>query len=183
MANKLRSGLTILGIVIGVSSVVFLVSFGQGHQANIKAIFESMGANAIYVTGVNMQEQMTGRAESLTIEDAEALNDPNHAPSIGAVAPLIEKMAKVSYGNEKKTTDIIGTTPDILKMTTYPVAAGDFISEADVRRATNVAVLGHQVASDLFGEINPIGEIIRVAGKQFEVIGIIEKRGVDGICR
>lgn len=177
MANKLRSGLTILGIVIGVSSVVFLVSFGQGHQANIKAIFESMGANAIYVTGVNMQEQMTGRAESLTIEDAEALNDPNHAPSIGAVAPLIEKMAKVSYGNEKKTTDIIGTTPDILKMTTYPVAAGDFISEADVRRATNVAVLGHQVASDLFGEINPLGEIIRVAGKQFEVIGIIEKKG------
>ena len=78
-ANKMRSALTILGIVIGVSAVVFLVSFGKGHQQNITALFESMGANAIYITNANMQQGITGSTGSLTLEDAEALVDPNRA--------------------------------------------------------------------------------------------------------
>jgi putative ABC transport system permease protein len=175
--NKMRSALTILGIVIGVSAVVFLVSFGKGHQENITSIFENMGANAIYVTGVSMRQGMTGGTGSLTVEDAEALLDPYKAPSIEAVAPLIEKMAKVQYENEIVTTDVTGITPDILKMTSYPISSGDFISEADLRRRESVVVLGYQTAIDLFGDQDPVGETIRVAGRRFEVIGVLDKIG------
>lgn len=176
-SNKMRSALTILGIVIGVSAVVFLVSFGKGHQENITSIFENLGANAIYVTGVSMRQGMTGGTGSLTVEDAEALLDPYRAPSIEAVAPLIEKMAKVSYENETVTTDVTGITPDILKMTSYPISSGDFISEADLRRRESVVVLGYQTAIDLFADQDPVGETIRVAGRRFEVIGVLDKIG------
>jgi putative ABC transport system permease protein len=177
ISNKMRSGLTILGIVIGVSAVVFLVSFGKGHQQNITEIFESMGANAIYITGTSMTQGMTGGTGSLTIEDAEALLDPNRAPSVEAVAPMIEKMAKASYGAEDATTDIVGVTPDILKMTSYPIEKGVFISEEDVNRRLSVAVLGSQTKEKLFGDEEALGEYIRVAGKKFEVVGVLEKKG------
>jgi putative ABC transport system permease protein len=120
---------------------------------------------------------MTGGTGSLTVEDAEALLDPYRAPSIEAVAPLIEKMAKVSYENETVTTDVTGVTPDILKMTSYPISSGDFISEADLRRRESVVVLGYQTAIDLFGDQDPVGETIRVAGRRFEIIGVLDKIG------
>lgn len=175
-SNKTRSFLTVLGIVIGVSAVVFLVSFGNGHQENITEIFESMGANAIYVSGTSTNS-VTGGSGSLTLEDAEALADPNRAPSIDAVAPMIVKMGNVSYGTEDTITDITGITPDILAMTNYPVESGRFITVEDLRRRTSVAVLGHQVAEELFGEADPVGYTIRAAGKQFEVVGTIQKKG------
>ena len=176
--NKLRSALTILGIVIGVSAVVFLVSFGRGHEANVTAIFESMGANAIYITSAtSMTAGLGGATGSLTIEDAEALANSNRAPSIDVVAPMIEKMGKVIYGNENRTVDIIGVTPEIAQAISYPVAEGEFISEDDVRRRTDVALLGSKIASDLFGTANPLGEIIRVSGRKFEIIGVLEEKG------
>jgi len=177
-ANKLRSGLTMLGIVIGVSAVVFLVSFGRGHEANVTAIFEAMGANAIYITSAtSMTQGVAGATGSLTLEDAKAIATSNQAPSIALVAPIIEKMGNVIYGNENNTIDIVGVTPEIADITSYPVAEGRFISEQDVRRRTDVAVLGSKSASDLFGTENPLGEDIRVSGRQFEVIGVIEKKG------
>ena len=176
-SNKMRSSLTILGIVIGVSAVVFLVSFGKGHEANVGAIFESMGANAIYITGTGMGSELTGRTGSLTLEDAEALADPKKAPSIDVVAAMIEKMSKVSYGNENKSVDVMGTTPEIRDVMDYPLAAGNFISESDVRRKTSVAVLGGITASDLFGSENPLGKTIRINGRKFEVIGVLEEKG------
>lgn len=177
-ANKMRSSLTILGIVIGVSAVVFLVSFGRGHEANVTGIFESMGANAIYITSASsMTQGMSGATGSLTIEDAEALANPNRAPSVALVAPMTEKMAKVVYGNENRTVDIIGATPDIAQIISYPVAEGEFISDHDVRRRANVAVLGSKTSTDLFGTEDPIGKTIRVSGTQFEVIGVLEKKG------
>ena len=177
-ANKMRSGLTVLGIVIGVSAVVFLVSFGKGHQENITQIFEEMGANAIYVTGTSMTQGFTGGTGSLTLEDAEALLDPNRAPSVEAVAPMIEKMDRASYGTEDTLTDVIGVTPDILKMTSYPIEKGRFIEDTDVRKRTSVAVLGYQTKQDLFGsDEEAVGESIRVAGRKFEVVGVLEKKG------
>jgi putative ABC transport system permease protein len=175
-ANKMRSFLTILGIVIGVSSVVFLVSFGRGHQANMTGIFESMGANAIYVTG-STRDQITGASGTLTLEDAEAISDPNRAPSVDVVAPMVEKMARVVYGNHNKTVDLIGVTPDIQYVLDYPVATGRFISDHDDSRRASVAVLGSKVAADLFDNTDPIGESIRVAGKQFEIVGVLEEKG------
>jgi len=177
-ANKMRSGLTMLGIVIGVSAVVFLVSFGRGHEANVTAIFEAMGANAIYITSsTSMTQGAAGATGSLTLEDAKAIATSNQAPSIALVAPIIEKMGNVIYGNENNTIDIVGVTPEIAAITSYPVAEGRFISEQDVKRGADVAVLGSKSASDLFGTENPLGETIRVSGRQFEVIGVIEKKG------
>ena len=176
--NKMRSTLTILGIVIGVSAVVFLVSFGRGHEANITGIFESMGANAIYITSASsMTQGISGATGSLTLEDAEALANPNRTPSVALVAPMTEKMAKVIYGNENSNVDIMGATPDITEIISYPVAAGEFISEQDVKRGARVAVLGSKTATDLFKTESPLGETIRISGTQFEVIGILEKKG------
>ncbi|MBM3141917.1 MAG: FtsX-like permease family protein [Chloroflexi bacterium] len=176
--NKMRSSLTILGIVIGVSAVVFLVSFGRGHEANITGIFESMGANAIYITSAtSMTQGISGATASITLEDAEALANPNRAPSVALVAPMTEKLAKVVYGNENATVNIMGATPDIAQIISYPVAEGEFISEQDVKRGARVAVLGSKTATDLFGTEDPIGKTIRVSGTQFEVIGVLEKKG------
>jgi putative ABC transport system permease protein len=176
--NKMRSSLTILGIVIGVSAVVFLVSFGRGHEENITNIFESMGANAIYITSASsMTQGMSGATGSLTLEDAEALANPNRAPSIELVAPISEKMAKVVYGNENSNVDIMGATPDIAQIISYPVAQGEFISAEDVKRGANVAVIGDKTATDLFKTESPIGKTIRISGSQFQVIGVLEKKG------
>ena len=177
-SHKLRSTLTMLGIVIGVSAVVFLVSFGRGHEANVTGIFESMGANAIYITSAtSMTAGLGGATGSLTIEDAEALANPDRAASIDVVAPMIEKMGKVIHGNENRTVDIIGVTPEIAQAISYPVAEGEFISEDDVRRRADVALLGSKTSSDLFGTESPIGETIRVSGRKFEIIGLLEEKG------
>jgi putative ABC transport system permease protein len=174
----MRSSLTILGIVIGVWAVVFLVSFGRGHEANITAIFEGMGANAIYITSSStMMQGMSGATGSLTIEDAEALANPNRAPSIDLVSPISEKMAKVVYGNENSNVDIMGATPEITEIISYPVGEGEFISEEDVKRGANVAVLGSLTATNLFNTEDPIGKTIRISGTQFQVIGVFEKKG------
>ena len=171
--NKMRSGLTILGIVIGVSAVVFLVSFGRGHQANVTAIFEEMGANAIYIVGAGG----IGSTGSLTLEDAEAIANPNRAPSVASVAPLLSTMGKVTYGNENVVVEITGVTPEIADITSYPVAKGEFITERHLKRRADVAVLGHTTASDLFNSANPVGETIRASGRKFEVIGVVEEKG------
>jgi len=176
-ASKMRSSLTILGIVIGVSAVVFVVSFGRGHEANVAAIFESMGANALYITGTGMGSELTGRTGSLTLEDAEALANPNRAPSIAVATAMIEKMSNVAYGTKDKSVDVIGITPEIRDVLSYPLAYGDFISEHDVRRRTSVAVLGGVTASDFFDTANPLGETIRISGRKFEVIGVLEEKG------
>ena len=172
--NQMRSGLTILGIVIGVSAVVFLVSFGRGHEANITAIFEEMGANAIYITGAG---GFAGPIGSLTLEDAEALANPNRAPSVASVAPISSTMGKVTYGNENVVVEITGVTPEVADILGYPIAEGEFISERHVRQRADVAVLGHRTASDLFDSVSPIGETIRASGRKFEVIGVTEEQG------
>jgi|YelNatPaOPRAMG01_1025707.scaffolds.fasta_scaffold13156_4 putative ABC transport system permease protein len=176
-SNKMRSALTILGIVIGVSAVVFLVSFGRGHEANVTAVFESMGANAIYITGATGMTQTMAGGASLTLEDAIAIANPARAPSVALVAPIIEKMTKVVYGNKDKAIDVMGTTPEIAEVISYPVARGEFITADHTRSADTVAVLGDKAASDLFGSEDPLGKTIRISGTRFRVIGVLEKKG------
>lgn len=178
LSNKMRSALTILGIVIGVSAVVFLVSFGRGHKANVTAIFEAMGANAIYITSsTSLTQGLAGATGSLTLEDAEALADPRRAPSVDLVAPMIEGMCSVVYGNENSTVDTIGVTPEIADIVDYPIATGRFISEEDVSRRADVAVLGSKTATDLFGTADPVGEWVRISGRKYKVIGVVEEKG------
>jgi len=174
VSTKLRSSLTILGVVIGVAAVVFLVGLGRGQQASMTSMFEDMGANAFYISSTS---DKAGSGGNLTLDDAEALKDKQRAPSVGVVAPMIRSQAKVSYGNSDVNITCSGVTPDIAEVQSYPVEEGDFISENDVKRKTSVAVLGHQTAIDLFNDANPIGESIRIEGRKFQVIGVIEELG------
>lgn len=178
-SNKMRSVLTILGIVIGISAVVFLVSFGRGHVANITAIFESMGANAMYVTSASggISGRLAGITGSLTLEDAEALANPNKAPAVYIVAPTVQKMSTIAFGNERRQLGVSGVTPEIAEVTSYPVESGEFISERDIKEQRDVVVLGSKIASDMFGKDDPLGQAIRIGGRRFEVIGVLEPKG------
>jgi putative ABC transport system permease protein len=111
------------------------------------------------------------------MEDAEALMNKNRVPAIAAVAPFNSKMLKVVYGNQIRTLSIIGATLEIQPVLNYKVARGVFITDEDLRRNTNVCLMGDQAAKDLFGAANPIGETLRISGRKFDVIGIAEARG------
>jgi len=177
-SNKMRSFLTILGIVIGVGAVVFLVSFGRGQQQQMGQIFENMGANAIYISGSTRQTMGGLRPEgTLTQEDAEALTNTSRAPAVAAVAPMYSKMLKTVYGNQIRTINIMGSTLDIKRILNYKIARGNFFSDDDIRRGNSVAILGDQASKDLFGVANPIGETVRIGGRKFDVIGTVESRG------
>jgi putative ABC transport system permease protein len=175
--NMMRSALTILGIVIGVSSVVFLVSFGRGNTQNISKIFESMGANALYITTASTGGPLTGVTASLTLEDADAILNSPQATSVKAVAPMSENYQRVVYANENRNVDIMGVTPDVLKIMDYPLESGAFLNEDDLKRLNSVAVLGHKTSENLFGGTSAVGESIRVGGRLFEVIGVLQEKG------
>jgi len=178
ISNKMRSFLTILGVVIGVGAVVFLVSFGKGQQQQMNSIFENMGANAIYISASSRPFIGAGGKESvITVEDADAIANNSEASAIKSVAPMYTKMLKCQYENQIHTVAVNGATRAIQQILNYNVAQGNFFSEDDERRANNVAVLGYETARDLFGSVNPIGEVIRIGGRKFDVIGIFEQRG------
>jgi putative ABC transport system permease protein len=176
LATKLRSGLTILGISIGIAAVVFLVGMGQGQSAQMTTMFQDLGANALYVASTSGR-MSPGSLGTLTLEDAEALADPTRAPAIALVAPTINRNALVQYGNEKVNISCTGVTPEIAAVRKYPVEEGFFISDIDVKRRTSVAVLGHQTAEDLFLTQNPLGQSIRIDQRKFQVIGVLEEMG------
>ena len=134
-SNKMRSSLTMLGIVIGVCSVVLLVALGQGFQTSMTTTFEDMGASALYVSSSSSQDVKVVR--SLTFEDAEALEDKNAAPAIGTVSPTLTQMVNASYGNNSATVQLTGVIPSVLEIRNYEIAAGRFISERDVMSPHN----------------------------------------------
>jgi putative ABC transport system permease protein len=178
IANKMRSALTILGIVIGVSSVVFLISFGRGHEANLMAIFKSLGADTLYVTSsTQMMDQISGITRRLTMDDAEALSNSNRVPSASVVSPMTEKMSTVTYANEMVSTDVMGIVPNICNIIDYPLAQGVHIGDADVISGNSVAVLGSTPADNLFKGEYALGKTIRISGRNFEVVGILQQKG------
>ncbi|MCX6010454.1 MAG: ABC transporter permease, partial [Chloroflexi bacterium] len=174
-SNKLRSSLTMLGIIIGVSAVVLLVALGQGFQASMKTTFENMGASALYVSSSTDKAVKTLRP--LTFEDAQALANKSLAPTIAVVSPTLNKGISASYGNSNVTVQATGVTPVITQIRNYALAGGRFISDQDVATRDNVVVLGYQTAQDLFGSQSPLGKSIRVAGGKYQVIGVVEKMG------
>ena len=174
LSNKMRSGLTMLGIIIGVAAVVLLVALGKGFQTNMENDFEKMGASALYISSAS-GEGITTRP--LTFEDVEALSDKTVAPSIDVVSPTISKGVSVSYGNSTADSQAMGVTPVVTQIRDYTLGGGRFITDQDVEARANVAVLGSETASDLFGNEPPIGKDIRVAGNKFQIVGTIEKMG------
>jgi putative ABC transport system permease protein len=177
-ANKMRSSLTMLGIVIGVCAVVLLVALGQGFQTSMTTTFNNMGASALYVSSSASKAVTIMRP--LTVEDAEALKDKTLAPSIGIVSPTRQTRTTVQYGNNSASSQVTGVTPIITQIRNYQVDQGRFITDQDVTARSSVAVLGYQTAIDLFGTDSPIGKTIRISGIKFQVVGTLQKFGGFG---
>jgi len=172
--NKLRTALTMLGIVIGVAAVVSMIAIGEGASSSITSSIESMGTNLIYVS----RAYENSNPQPLTLADAQAIVESGGAPSVMAVAPSVQTSMQVIYGGESTSTTIMGVTPDYAIVRNTSVASGRFITQADIdSRATN-AILGSDVVEEIFGsDIGVLGEKIRIGNNLYEVVGILESSG------
>lgn len=179
-ANKLRSSLTMLGIIIGVGAVITLMSVGRGAQATITTTFQELGTNVLYVHPRNPNAPgLAGlspafTSPTLTMADAEAITDLR---GVKGTAPTAENFTELSYAEETKVAVIDGTTPGYLTIFNYALADGEFISDRHVATRDNVIVLGAKVAKDLFDEKEAVGQKVRIKGKQFTVIGVLAPKG------
>lgn len=180
-SNKVRSGLTTLGIIIGISSVIAMVAIGQGSQASIQTSIQSIGANLIQVQpgsqrsfgGVATQR---GSAKSLTTEDAQAIADEISVAQ--AVAPEVSSRYQVAAKGTNTNTSIVGTTSSYTEVRNVQIAEGNFITDQQNTSVAKVAVLGPTVSADLFGEgVSPVGQTIRINGSQFTVVGVTVAKG------
>ena len=177
ISNKLRSSLTILGIVIGVGAVIAMLAVGTGAQASITGEISGIGVNLIFVFRGNQQEDVRN-PQPLTTGDAEALRDQFLAPSIQAVAPIISGSSEVSYGGKSTQADINGITPDYLYARNYEVTEGEFIAEEHLLGQASVALIGPEVADKLFDRREGItGDTIRIDGQPYRVLGILASKG------
>jgi putative ABC transport system permease protein len=178
-ANKLRAGLTILGIVIGVGAVIAMVSIGRGAQATIAESINGIGTNLVFVFRGGSED--VRNPKPITLEDAAAIADPFQAPSVQAVAPVIQDSGKVTLGRESTTTTITGVTPDYSSVRKYNLTEGEFINQEHILGRASVVLLGSVVADKLFGRQDGlVGETVRIEGQPFRVIGVLESKGGSG---
>jgi len=179
-ANKMRSSLTMLGVIIGVAAVIALLSIGQGVQKTVTEQIQSAGSSLLMVLPGQVTE--TGGFEfapSLTYEDAEAIADPFNAPDVAIVAPTMEGSTSVANGSEDLTATTAGVTADYDVVRNLEVSLGRFVTEQDVDRRSRVAVLGSEVAEQLFGEEGyPLDQTIKVNRVPFKVVGVLTEKGV-----
>lgn len=178
-SNKLRSALTILGIVIGVGAVIAMLAIGSGAQNAITGSIEGIGTNLLFVISGGSED--VRNPKPLTRADAEALTDGFQAPSVIGVAPLLQGSVEVTAQGESTTTMINGVTPDYSWVRNATLGEGEFINEAHMLGRSAVVLLGTDVAEDLFGRKGGlVGENVRIAGQPFRVIGILEEKGGTG---
>ena len=182
-ANRLRTFLTMLGMVIGVGAVVLMMSIGQGAQYAIKQTIAAMGSNLfVLLSGSSTAGGVrsgSGGNLTLTVNDAEAVAE---LPGVQAVAPIHPGNAQIVYGPNNWNTSIIGTTPSYLDARSWPVTAGAAFTDSDVRSATRVALIGKTTAQNLFGDENPVGKTFRIRQSPFVVLGTlaVKGQGMDG---
>src|ERR1035437_4693271 len=177
--NKMRSALTMLGIIIGVGAVIAVVSIGQGAQCLVQQGIHAMGPNAVFImAGSNRAggvRQGYGGVKTLTIDDMNAIR--REIPIIKQAAPSVQSRQQVVYGNQNWNTSVTGTTPNFFDIRTWPVQAGSVFSDEEVDLAANVCVIGTTVARVLFLDENPIGKTIRIGKLPFRVDGVLESKG------
>ena len=182
-ANRMRTFLTMLGMVIGVGAVILMLSIGQGTKQRIQDSINSMGANLfIILSGSNVAGGVrggSGNVPTLTLQDAQAIAE---LPAIAAAAPVATGQAQMVYGPNNWNTTVMGTTADFLKVRDWPVQNGVNFSELDQRSATRVAIIGKTVADNLFGEEDPVGKTMRIRNSPFIVVGVLASKGqsLDG---
>lgn len=183
-ANKLRSILTMLGIIIGVGAVIAMVAIGIGMQQKVENSIAGLGSNLLIVMpGANSPSGgvrlAAGSNITLTPQDAQAIT--REIPGVGAVAPAVSRQLQLVYGNQNWLTSVQGTTPDFLTVRNWNVSSGAFFTSRDLDSRSRVAVIGQTVATNLFGDINPIGQTIRVNKAPFRVIGLFETKGQSAV--
>lgn len=177
--NKMRSALTMLGIIIGVGAVITMLAVGTGARQRIGEQIASMGSNLLMVLpgastsgGARMG---AGSQMTLSTSDAEAIL--KECPAVLHVAPVLGGVAQVIYGNQNWSTGVTGTTPAMLEVRDWPLSEGRPFAEEDVRSASKVCLLGQTVVDNLFGSIDPIGQIVRIKNVPFAVIGVLDRKG------
>jgi len=184
-ANKLRAGLTMLGIIIGTGAVIALLAVGQGAQAEITSQIQSIGSNLIFVFPGQLQQGM-GRGtlrivRMLTRQDAEAIADTSRNPHVAAVAPEVQRSVTLAYGGDSVYITAVGTTPEYEFVRNFPAQYGEFFTAADEAAAARVVVLGAQPAKNLFGDPEEaVGQTVRINGVPFKVIGVLVEKGGQG---
>jgi putative ABC transport system permease protein len=184
-ANKLRSGLTILGMTIGVASVIILIAVGNGSSNAVKSRIQALGTNVLLVqagSGRGGVRATSAATISLTKADAEALQNPSLAPDVQSASPVVNaNSVKLVYnGSSFEPSSFVGTTPSYLTAHSYKVAEGTSFTSEDVRKHKRVAVLGEEVGRELFGGATAVGQNIKVNGSNFEVVGVLAKKGTNG---
>lgn len=181
--NKMRSILTSLGIIIGVSAVIIMLSVGEGAKQKISKDIESIGSNLLLVMsgsttagGVRMGG---GTQPTLKLKDAEAIL--KDCPSVAEVAPVVSEIKQIVFSNQNWSTSVYGVTPSYMIVNNWFIDEGHAITEQDEKNATKVTVLGSTVVTNLFGDLDPIGKTIRIAGSPFKVIGTLKSKGQSGM--
>lgn len=178
-ANKMRSILTMLGIIIGVGAVIAMVSVGMGVRKQVQDSIASLGSNMLIVTAgaprVNGVRQAAGSGEKLKLDDADAIK--KKIKNIDYVAPNVQKSYQVVNGNQNWNTIVYGITSEYMMIRSLTVKSGSFITTNDMNTRNRVAVIGATVASNLFGESNPVGKNIRINNDPYKVIGVLASKG------
>ena len=182
--NKMRTALAVLGIVIGIGSVIALVSLGQASQKSITNQIESLGSNLLTISPTNAQSgnvRTSGAVTTLTYDDAKAIMTSPSINTVSKVSPELSKRSQVVTGKNNTNKQIYGVTPTYAEVKKVETATGAFITQQDIDSMSKVAVLGPQVATDLFGEgVSVVGQTIRIEGQTLRIIGVTKEKGGSG---
>jgi len=179
--NKMRTLLTMLGIIIGVGAVIAMVAIGNGAKAQVEAQIATLGQNVILVLSGNVSRSGFsmgfGSAPSLTREDYEAIR--REIPGVIGVSPEVRSFAQIATGNQNANVQVLGVGEDYIDIRAWPLADGVNFSEAEVRSAAKVALIGQTTARTLFGDEDPVGQVIRIKSAPFKVIGLLSAKGMS----
>ncbi len=184
-ANKLRSGLTILGLMIGVGSVIVLIAVGTGSSNAVEQQIDALGSNVLMVTATPSLGGLRGGASAstkLTLTDVSALQNQFKAPDVKSVSPVVNanSVTLTSNGSTYQPSSFVGSTPSYQQARNYTIAQGSWFTSAQQRSHSRVAVVGPTVVSELFGGQDPVGQTIQVNGTNFEIVGVTASKGSNG---
>jgi putative ABC transport system permease protein len=183
IANKLRALLTMLGVIIGVGAVITMIGIGEGAQKAVMDRIQSLGSNLLFISpgaarGGGFTVMVGGSSQRLMREDAEQIEQK--VPEVEATAPEISRNVQVKYENRNWNTRIVGTTPAYETVRNFKAAKGRYFTRSEERAAAKVCVIGANLVETLFENVDPIGKTIRIGGKAFQVIGVLESKGQSG---
>ncbi len=186
LANRLRSSLTMLGILIGVAAVILLVAVGNGASVQINNQIQALGANVIFVYPSNARgtggvSQGFGTGQTLSMADVDAINSRQQDPDIVAAIPIAQSGGQITYANQNYFAPTTGTTVDFPQVRDYQMAEGSFFTQDDVTSQHRVVVLGSTVVTNLFGTTDPVGQTIKISRQSFRVIGVFAAKGGSGL--